>query len=66
MKGFPIRRYEDVSHEYQGRTAYQVLEEFNSAEAIATFFRNLVSDPDSALVGYLAFIIRHSGNPIPF
>jgi hypothetical protein len=74
-KGFPILRYEDEDFSYQGRTVYRIEEKFESAEAISNYFKNLVSDPDSSLVGYLAFIIRNldsgdnsgdNGDPIPF
>jgi hypothetical protein len=67
MKGFPITRYEDS--EYQGHPAFRVMEKFETAEAIAKYFQKLASDPDSPLVGYLAYIMRNlgdDGDPIPF
>jgi len=61
IRGFPIARYEDCSDEFMGRPSFRVLEEFDSAEAIDKYFQNLVSAPDSPLVGYLAYVIRKLG-----
>jgi hypothetical protein len=55
-KGFPITRLHN-------RESLHMLEKFDSAEAISAYFQKLASDPESPLVGYLAYIIR---NAIPF
>jgi hypothetical protein len=67
MQGFPIYRYEETGgYTFRGNPEFRVAEKFDSAEAITKYFQKLASDPDSSLVGYLAFIIRNSGDPIPF
>lgn len=65
QRGFPIYG------ESQNR---EIKDTFPSATALDTYFSALASDPDSPLVGYLAYVVRHlaahadstAHDPIPF
>ncbi|AWM39520.1 hypothetical protein GobsT_21430 [Gemmata obscuriglobus] len=51
-KGFPITQYANWTED-------RVTAQFSSKEELAAFFQQLASNPDSPLVGYLSFLLRH-------
>lgn len=65
LNGFPIERLEDDRHTEN----LTILEKFDTSEQLHKYFRTLVSDPNSPLVAYLAYILRNTpeggGDPIP-
>ena len=54
QRGFPIYR-ETRSREIEGS--------FHSESALKAYFNSLATDPDSPLIGYLAYILRSTSNP---
>jgi hypothetical protein len=58
-KGFPIYRH-------QSSRDYTLLEQFDSTETLTAYFQKLASEPDSPLIGYLAYIVRNEERAIPF